>query len=155
MTVTGPYKKRPVRFLELWRHQGWTIKVYGISAKNEHPSAEFVRAAKTVAQNRFPQPAISQDRYGAGIMIVHEGNDANFLLIDWWVGENMLQHHVYSAPLKAPALLEYTSPAGIAACVWELFVLAFERQAWVDKVLTQTGQVDLSDYYDARLHIDI
>lgn len=155
MTVITPYKKRPIRFLDLWRDRGWTIKVYGISAKNEYPSSEFVRAAKTVAQNRFPQPATSPDRYGAGIMIIHEGKDANFLLIDWWEGENMLQHHVYSAPLNTPAALTYISPTGIAACVWELYVLGFERQAWVDNVLTRTGQVDLGDYYDARLHIDI
>jgi hypothetical protein len=42
----APYKARPIRFLELWEHEGWRVKVYGIAAAAERPSQELVEAIK-------------------------------------------------------------------------------------------------------------
>lgn len=146
MMITTPYRTRPIRFLELYEADGWRLKVYGISATRDRPMARLVVAAKGVARQYLPSPAVQVDRYGVGTLIVHEGADGNWVLLDWWVGENMLQHHVYASPLDEPERLAYISPTGLAACVWELYVLGFERQAWIDTVLANPDRPDLDAY---------
>ena len=32
---SGPYTERPIRFLGVWSHADWRLKVYSISAKRE------------------------------------------------------------------------------------------------------------------------
>ena len=88
------------------RTNGWSIKVYG----NERPSPVLVEAAKDLARLRLPNPAATDERYGLGILTVHEGRDANWVLIDWWAHEDALQHHVYSSPLGHPERFDYASP---------------------------------------------
>jgi len=97
MMITTPYRTRPIRFLELYEADGWRLKVYGISATRDRPMARLVVAAKGVARQYLPSPAVQVDRYGVGTLIVHEGTAGNWVLLDWWVGENMLQHHVYAS----------------------------------------------------------
>lgn len=161
-----PYTARPVRFLRLADLGGWRVKVYGISAHRERPDPAFVEAAERLARDRLPSPpvwsavpgagpAVSEDRYGIGILIAHEGREGGFALVSWWVGENMLQHHVYFAPAHAPFTFEYLSPTGIVACVWELAVLAFEREAWIEAMLANPGGPDLQTYLARRLNADL
>jgi hypothetical protein len=145
-----PYRPRPIRFLELWESAGWTVKVYGISAHGEQPSAELCQAAKQLAQVRLPQPAATDERYGAAILIVNQGADGNYVLIDWWLGENMLQHHVYSAPSGSSEHFHYATPDGLGFCVWELVVYGFERQAWIDTMLA-APQPSLAAYFERQL----
>ncbi|SDI82664.1 hypothetical protein SAMN04487954_101407 [Billgrantia gudaonensis] len=79
----------------------------------------------------------SLDRYGVVVMIVHEAREGCYVLLDWWTGENMLQHHVYfSRDPNDPEFSDVTQ-TGIVACVWELKVLSFEREAWIDCVLAR------------------
>lgn len=155
--LAAPYQARSVRFLQLAELSGWHVKVYGISALQEQPDPAFVEAAEQLAQGRLPNPpvwsaapgtgpAVSEDRYGVAFLIAHEGQEGNFALVSWWTGENMLQHHVYFAPAQPPFTFEYLSPTGVVACVWELAVLAFEREAWVDTVLANPLGPDIGAY---------
>ena len=119
-----------------------------------------------VASERLPTPAVkigkakddkgvSDDRYGVAILIVHEGREGVFALVSWWVGENMLQHHVYFSSSDFPCSFEYISPSGIAACVWEMEVLAFERDAWVEHVLANPSGPNLEMYLTRQLNADV
>lgn len=166
MQLEAPYRPRPVRFLRLADLGGWRVKVYGISAHRERPAPEFVEAAEQLAQGRLPNPPVwspsqdenalvSEERYGVGVLIVHEGREGGFALVSWWAGENMLQHHVYLAPDGPPFAFEDLSPTGIVACVWELAVLAFEREAWVETVLANPQGPDLDAYLDRHLSADV
>ena len=162
--LAAPYEPRPIRFLHLAAVDGWRLKVYGISARQERPDPAAVQAALRLATERLPRPAttfgdevgadLSGERYGVGVLIVHEGREGLFVLMSWWAGENMLHHHVYFAPDGPPFPFEYLSSTGVIACVWELAVLAFEREAWVETVLADPAGPDLGAYLARTLSTD-
>jgi hypothetical protein len=77
----------------------------------------------------------------AGFVIAHFARDGSYLLLSRWYGGNMLKHDLYEITESAGGWqarpLGFT---GIVACVWELEVIAFERQAWVRKAMTNQGK---------------
>jgi hypothetical protein len=150
-----PYKARPIRFLELWEEAGWRLKVYGIAYQCDYPRPGLVEAAKTVARVHLLQPLALQQGYRVGFLGVHDGRGANFVFLDYWANENELHHHVYVSPSDEPVSLEYVTPTGLTACVWDLRVLCFERQAWIDTVLTNPTGPDLEKYLTHQLNEDV
>jgi hypothetical protein len=44
-----------------------------------------------------------------------------------------------------------SSPDPLIACVWELPILAFERDAWVETVLSDAKRPDVPAYLERRL----
>ena len=156
MNITsGPYKERPIRFLELWTSAGWRLKVYGIAYNHPTPRPELVEAAKIVAAQRLANVPNSMRHYSVGFVGVHDGRTSNFVFVDWWADENELHHHVYVSPTDEPARLTYSTPSGLVACVWDLRVMEFERQAWLDTVLKQSSNPDFDAYLNIRLDEDI
>ena len=161
MTVT-PYRPRPVRSLGLTEVDGWRVKTYGIAATRAQPDPALVDAALALAGDVLPRPAtalasgagVSTERYGVAVAIAHEGLDGAFALLSWWTGENMLAHHAFVAP-GPPYAFEPLAPTGIVACAWELAVLAFERDAWVQTVLANPRGPDLDAYLARRLNADV
>lgn len=149
------YKPRPVRFLELWNPGNWQIKVYGIAYKRPFPAPELIEAAKNAAVSRLAAVPATMRHYNVGFLGVHHGRTANFVFLDWWADENELHNHVYVSPTDNPGRLNYVTPTGLAACVWDLAVISFERQAWVDTVLCNPNGPDLTAYIDQRLHQEI
>lgn len=149
------YQRRPIRFLELWQESGWRLKVYGITYQRADPRPELVHAAKTVALRWLKRPPENQRTYGVGFMGIHDGRGANFVFLDWWADENELHHHLYISPVNKPEQLEYVTPKGLASCVWDLRVICFERQAWIDLVLGNPSGPDLEAYLNRRLNEDV
>src|SRR6266700_3544636 len=121
MVFSDPaYQPRSARFLELWEWQGWRVKVNGLAAHADSPSVELVQAAKRIAEQRLPLPAVADHVYGA---------------------------------LKGPdGQLQYNWPPGAGFCVWELAVCWFERQAWVEAILSQPAHPDFEAYFQRRIH---
>lgn len=154
MTVR-PYKKRAVRFLEVWRNGKWQIKVYGIAHGRLTPRPELIAAAKDVANQRLESVPGSIQHYFVGFLSVHDGRTANFVFVDWWADENELHHHAYVSPTNQPSRLAYVTPTGLTACVWDLRVMAFERQAWLDNVLKRPAGPDLDAYLRHTLNEDV
>ncbi|HTI14552.1 MAG TPA: hypothetical protein VL461_08300 [Dictyobacter sp.] len=151
---TQPYKKRPIRFLELWESHGWRIKIYGISTQAEYPPDTLVQTAKKIAQQQLPQPAVTDKYYGIAYIIVHEGENGDYVLVDWWYDQDIVQHHNYGAP-KGSNTLKYHWPSGPGFCVWELAICWFEREAWLETVLKHPQHPDIEGYLQRRLHTDI
>lgn len=79
-------------------------------------------------QRALAQLLVGQNHYGVGFVGVHDGRGAIFIFIDFWTAENELRHHVYIASKDQPTPLEYKTPSGLMACVWDLAVIGFERQ---------------------------
>ncbi len=146
-----PYRPIPINFLELWEHGDWKLKVYGISYYHQRPPAELIAAAKTVAKERLPASPEQDSAYGVGFLGVHEARDANFIFVDWWANENELRQHVYRAPLDRPADFECVDASGVGGGVWDLQLIWFERNAWVEKVLANPRGPDLEAYLKKRL----
>jgi hypothetical protein len=153
-TVTQPYKPRPIRFLELWRDGNWRLKVYGIAFGRPKPRPELIEAARLVAHETLAAIPATLNHYSVGFLGIHDGRTSNFVFVDWWADENELHHHVFVSPTAEPARLVNVTPAGLAACVWDLRVIGFERQAWLDTVLQNSGGANLEAYLDQRLNED-
>jgi hypothetical protein len=142
------YKARPIRFLELWDVDGWRVKVYGISATSDRPGEGLVDAAKAVARERLPEPN-EAGRHGVGFLIAHEGADSTWALVDWWANGCLLHHHLYGGGHPESLDLQPVTD-GLTACTWELAVIGFERQAWLDTVFA-ADEPDIDRYMDRRL----
>lgn len=153
MQLQEPYQSRPIRFLELWQTAGWTLKLYGIAYRRPSPRPELLVAAKSAAVAHLAKIQ-TNNHYHLGFMGVHDGRGANFVFVDYWADENELHHHVYVSPATQPANLEYVTPTGLIACVWDLRVICFECQAWLETVLVNPAGPNLQQYLERRLHED-
>jgi hypothetical protein len=157
MQLSAPYKTRPIRFMELWEHEGWRVKVYGIAAASDHPSPELVDAIKRIAAEALPAPAVDEDRYGVAFLYAHQGRDGGgFASVNWWGNENELYHHQYEAPAGAVSeLRSVAETGGSMGCVWDLAVIEHERKAWVECVLANDAGPDLDAYLATVLEADV
>lgn len=144
------YQRREIRLLERRAIRGWQMKLYGISCEPGGPDPALVAAALQLAAGVLPQPAVTPTRYGVGFMGVHEGRGSNLVFVDWWARENELHHHAWVSPEGEFQHFDYVTPIGLAACVWDLAVIGFERQAWIDAALV-TPHPDFTRYLDTAL----
>jgi hypothetical protein len=154
LNLQEAYDARPIRFLELWRESGWTLKVYGIAYGRERPREELVQAAKAVARKRLTGSTGEQNHYGVGFLGVHDGRGANFVFVDYWADEDELHHHLYVSPSDEPASLEDVTSTELIACTWDLRVLSFERDAWVEAVLANPSGPNMEGYLAHTLNED-
>lgn len=145
------YKPRPVRRLELWQCDGWRVKVYGIRLGGTQPDLPLIEAAKKIAKSVLPAPAVTPDRYGIGILGIHQGEGYNQVFVDWWENQNELRHHYFRSTGEDSFALDDDTASGRAFCTWDLGVLAFERDAWVKCVLKQVDGPDIDAYLAAGL----
>ena len=150
-----PYQTRPIRCLEIWQTSGWRLKVYSIAYQRALARTELIEAAKTVALPHLVQAVSESNHYGVGFLGIHDGRGANFVFLDYWADENELHHHVYVSPTAQPAQMTYITPTGLTACVWDLRVMCFERQAWLETVLANPARPDIDAYLARRLNEDI
>ncbi len=146
-----PYIPRPIRFLELWRVGNWRIKLYGITYSGEYPRPALLAAARQVATRQLRLLPDALRHYHVGFLGVHDGRTSNFVFLDFWAEENELHHHVFVSPTDRPECLADATPTGLCACVWDLRLQAFEREAWLVHVLQREGAPDFDGYLAATL----
>lgn len=155
MAITNTYQTRPVRFLELYRHGGWHIKVYSISVRAERVDPQTLVYAKLHLQDWLQNSTnYPLETYHIATLILHEGKEGCFAILNWWIDENMLQNHVFLSTYDHPAVFQNYSDKGMATCVWEMAVWWFERNAWVEHVLQKAPHPDLAAYLAAHLEGD-
>ena len=131
-----PYSPRPVRYLGLLQCDGWRIKTYSISVKSERVGENVVTQVGALLPTWLAQhTAYPLDSYRIATLILHEGREGCFAILSWWVDSDMLQTQVHLATDAARADFRLFSDRGIFTCVWEMAVLWFERNAWVEHVL--------------------
>lgn len=145
IALKNAFRPRPVRFLELFAYGPWRIKLYGLTAEHTRLLPELVDTAKDLIRKSLPRSPESQQAYGVGFAGVHCGTDSNFIFVDWWANDNELHHHVFTSSLENPLDI-HPAPAGLTACVFDLQVMWFERNAWVEKVLANPRGPDLDAY---------
>jgi len=66
---------------------------------------------------------------GLGVVIVHLGDDGNYVVVQSWIEGYMSRLALFCGPAQRPDLLR-PAPRGLAPCVWELAVLAHERDTF-------------------------
>ncbi len=119
---------------------GYRLKSYSmhLSDKKEKQALENhdLQALLAACVPPAPEPL----DHGPGFVIVHYARDGDYLLISRWYGGNMLKHELFQLVQNAEGWqAEPLRSTNIVACVWELQVIAFERQAWVATVMTKRG----------------
>lgn len=144
---------RAIQFHEVWGTDGWRVKVYGIAYRRPAPRPALVAAAKRIAIELLPRPAAAGNRYGVGFLGAHDARGGCYVFVDWWAGENELHHHPFLGP--SPEDLRPARPEESIACVWDLAVVAFEQQVWLDAVLKNPHGPDLERYLAAQLNDDV
>lgn len=145
------HETRPIRFCGVAEISGWRIKLYTIAGIGDAVAQAYVKAAVEVARAKLPWPAHTADRYGVGFLIIHEAALFNQITLDWWERDNELRHRVFKADGFQPTAFRDITSTGEAFCVWELKVIGFECDAWVDKVLRMPSGDALNAYMDTHL----
>jgi hypothetical protein len=143
-----PYAARPINALSPVERRGFTLKRYWIDLQAEPaPDAADWAGAIALAVQALPQED-DPGRAGVGFLILHRGRGADYLVLGWWARENEL-------PLRVIVRYPGTDDAqwrpardDESVCVWDLEVIAFERDAYVASFLA--GQ-SLSAARDAYL----
>jgi hypothetical protein len=132
-----------------WLIGDWRLKVYGVCGLGRPLPESTLKAARRIAEANLPTPARAAQRYGLGFVICHEARAFDTITLDWWECVNELRHLVFRA---APGEHAYTNitATGEAACVWELQVIAYERDAWLDCVL-RGSKMDFARYNSLAL----
>ncbi|MCC6242412.1 MAG: hypothetical protein IT353_06200 [Gemmatimonadaceae bacterium] len=156
MTNPAPrYEPRHIQFAGIEQLAGCRLKRYHILRKHHvaHDSlvSDALHTAEAYIVATQERAAVKESRWWTlpshrvGSLVVHEGADANFVLIDMWVDENMLRHHVWSSP-RGGGALQSTRDTDLAVCVWELAVIQHERAAWLRHVLRNDAPEDIDAY---------
>lgn len=118
------------------------FKVYGLFAAPEKAACfpnEDELATRIGAMMGAPSGPAD---HGLGFAILHLARDGDYLLLSQWVDANMLEHRVYKCVIDNCKLtnVESLAETGIVACVWELEIMKFERDAWVRTMLNASPE---------------
>ena len=138
MTPAGPYAPRPCRVLDPWRIGGLALKLYHIGPVA--PTDRLVAEARAEAHRIEAEAAREGGAAGPGFAVIHEGEVGVWLLLDWWAHGDILCQRL---SLKtADGGFEAQDHRPLAACVWELPILAHERDAWVRHMMTAPASAE-------------
>ena len=153
MSRFADYKPRVVELNQLAKVDRWNVKVYTITNR---PAFESVNVLENTLANLPKWLARSRElefpTYDQAFLIVHEGRDGVWSLINWWTGGEMLKCKTFFTDFAKPDVFEEVPRDGFMACVWELAVISFERLMWVECVLKKSANPDLDGYSQKRLN---
>lgn len=145
-----PFSPRPIRCFDLFEFDGWTIKAYSVTLPGRELDRVSFEPAIQRAFDALPSPDAEAGRPGLGLQICHAGATADYLITAWWDRENELPMRIDVRPpgseWRAPLRTE-----GI--CVWDLQILTFERDAWIETMLS--GTADPEAWGERRLEVDV
>lgn len=162
------YQSRPIRFVGVRDLAGWRMKCYEIDARTGSHDADSSDQASNGATSRpvsgldwsrygpalaniesiLPRPPLGADRAGVGFVIAHEIDTHRYLITCWWDNQNELFVRCSVGPTSHPGQWDF-SGASFSFCVWDMEIMAFEREAWIDCALR--GQPLKVDEYVRRL----
>lgn len=129
------YKSRQIKFEKIIEYRDWRIKLYSITHQAQILTSDLLKVAEGKLGDWLRTvEGSSLVNYKTGFMIVHFAKDGYYILLSWWVNDNMLEHYVYYSPLEKLEFVPFRHN-NVIACVWELTVICFEKNAWVERVM--------------------
>ena len=150
------YQSRRVEFERLAIIKDWNIKVYTITTHREFES----KVALENAIAKLPvwlekSKTLGFETYKSAFLIVHEGKDGVWSLVSWWLGGNMLQSTTFYTDFSQPDVFRMLPAEGFMACVWEVPVISFEREMWIEYVLKKAKNPDFNGYLTQYLSREV
>lgn len=132
--IMQPYAPRATRWLETIEHGSWRLKLYSIAL--DAPVADATRFQNALHDALATLPAVAPEtgRPGVGFVIMHQGRGCDYLVLAWWDRENELPLRIL---VRAHEGGDWRAArGGESVCVWDLEIIAFERDAYVRSMLT-------------------
>lgn len=130
------YKPRYLAFKELLELYNWQIKVYTISKQEMVNHHDYYNSVlKKLPEWLAIENGFDSNHDFVGFLILHAGTEGIFSLINWWVGQNMLNTYIYLSKYNNLDRFELISGKGLSPCVWELAIINHERIAWTNNML--------------------
>ena len=150
------YKPRNVEFRQLLTSNDWTIKLYTITHRASFGAETFLANALAQLPTWLEKSkALKFPTYNIAFLIVHEGRDGVWTLINWWIGGEMLQATTFYTSFEKPGEFLLLPTEGFMACVWELAVISFERAMWVEYILKKAEKPDFTGYLQKYLSKEV
>ena len=148
-----PYEQRPIHFREVRQLDDWRIKIYGIHLVGESLDWSVHEVGMATAWDELPRPGTAAGRLGLGFVIAHQGRGVHYLTLAWWDNENELCQRLF---MRTMDLGDAWRPAraGEGLCVWDLQVVWFEREAYVDCVLRHPTAPDIAAYLARHMTLE-
>ncbi len=153
-SLSEPYTRRRIGFLELWEVDGWRLKLYGIKYRGERPDPTLVDRTKALVERELAGFEENGPVYGVGYVGVHDARSVPLAFLDIWVNENEIRHFAYTAPASRPDLLHRAQREQISYCIWDMTLADFERRAWHRTMLTNPEGGDIAAYLLERLDME-
>ena len=129
------------------------MKLYGITSDGEFPRTELLTAAKKIAAVELAK--FESNDFYLGFIGAHDGRNAAFIFVDFWVNENGLFHRVFLSRGDKFADLFPAGDSDPSVCVWDLALQSFERAAWIKHVLLKADAPDFAGYLSDRMNSDL
>ncbi|WP_337064978.1 isochorismatase family protein [Rouxiella badensis] len=143
-----PYLGRRIAPLPVWHHEGWQLKRYAIEFAGTTSPADIFERAYTRVASWLPPQATTADRPGVGWMLEHRGKTMDYLVVGWWDNENELRMKIWVTENG-----QWREALNESFCVWDMQVMAFERDAFVATLLQK--QPDVAAYLQQQLTINL
>jgi len=125
------YQPRPLAFLGVQDVAGYRLKRYSIRFGDAPLEMAKFDQGWQLVPTLLPQPAVSTDRPGIGFAILHQGRTGDYLILSWWDRQNELPTRI----LYRDASGWRRAEGGESFCVWDLRVMWWEREAYINSVL--------------------
>lgn len=130
--MSTTYKPRPIHCAGVSDVAGWQLKCYEISAHADPLPGDVGSIIDTVIAETVAGE--TPDELGLGFVIVHQGLESLWLLIDLWRGDIICQH-IFRADMGEDLSFTRVKVGGPTMCIWEMEVQAYERQALINHIL--------------------
>lgn len=141
-SVRHRYVARTVSYDGLHEAGDWKIKRYSLSWDGSPMEDPRFTEGEAMAHGALPSPAEAEDRPGAGFLIRHQGRGENYVVLGWWDRENELPLRVFVDDGSGWR----TAGEHESICVWDLQIIAAEREAYVRHILAWPEKPDLRRY---------
>ncbi len=150
------YKERSIRFCDLVEVNDWKVKIYTISKEGDFNNESFIRnVIKKLPDWLELKNGFDDSNDKIAFLILHSGTEGIFSLINWWVGTNMLNTHIFFSNHDDQENFKMISGTGLAPCIWELEVINHERVSWTKNILKASENPNLEKYLSDVINMDI
>lgn len=144
------YQARKIEFKGYLSIDNWQLKVYTIVKDGTFEYPEFYANVKLQLPNWLSlDNSFNSNHNNVGFLILHAGTEGIFSLINWWVGDNMLNTHIFKTDYNNLNRFDKISGDGLAPCIWELEIINHERLSWINQVLKKPKNTDFQEYLNA------